>query len=1112
MTLSTKVFVEHRLQMAADELRTWNGVAIVGAGVSFMAGLPLTHNLDPLLWQAVDSDEEALSRLADRLGCQPAAAKSMIADNPHARQSAFEIISACSHAREAFQRGFSLLDKERARAHSRAHDALARLLHRRHLETVISLNWDTLLEAAYLRLYGSPLAPESSWLWKPHGDAAHPERCWVFPYENSLLPPELIQHLNLLTEDRPRTLLIAGYSERDESILRQIIGPLAESWRVVRLSPHAQGEFDIPLVADEALPELLHRINPRPETPGWEYVSFEPHSDLRPALLGRRLGPNEVEVCPRLPEVGELTHLLELAHSAILVGDSGCGKSITAYQAAYDLSRSRFEPLRLIHLDGDPDEILSSLTNLSRPTVTILDDAQAVDPGLIRRLLEKATAQLKVLVVSTDDYSFQRASVSLHAERAVKILADHLLSHRQETLEIVRQLDDHVGENYLNIAIEDRIKEASESSTPWQFSFVLTGGWRRTQELLMRLRRSQRADHLLTAVAVHQLLSEDSGATLGQLTSAAFLLGHDHEWMRRALDTLSEHRLVLGEERFRCPHARFAEVVLREVADSEPNESEFIGEFIRSIIVRDLPPLLGIVRVLRGLRFTDRFYIYRSRQAIVDGRVLHHLMDRCWAASTNQARGSAAYLLESLEDWHPNGILQIEANAKILGNWLEEVEAESAGGLEYLLRDLSQQAKAVSETICGYADPQRVAYRMARAKVNEGHVWGQLLCVLARSASSSWGDIFRASLPYETFLGLADEASMDDVFYIGELAQGLMRYNSGVALEMIERVAPKIARRINLDPPNAFEEFHDIFWHVLGYFPRFLARRTPTRQQRMAAQTIARYLQPEKIAAALSRTSKRDITNFARLLDVLWETSRREARAIVKRVDVKVLSDSTRDLWVKPGKDLEHLLGMLAQTPDRQPALSLIQRNAAKLERFTPTLAIISPEMAITALRAGVPLPLEVDDGFRWNRAAFVLNEVSKRDRGLANELVHSNAAAIARGLELRQSNQCEHLDVFILVLCEVAPEEFSAVLSELSPVVAEANWSARLRDGAAQRRAVAWLIAAASQVEGPIADVARRLQQRFPAIIGLAQRAKEQPLKRRRRSAKGRQRSAKTK
>src|SRR5581483_11363583 len=91
-------------------------------------------------------------------------------------------------------------------------------------EMVISLNWDTLLEVSYQRLYGSSLP--GGCMHKPHGDAAHSEKSWVLPHEKGTIPDQLAAQLQSLATERPRVLLIVGYSERDEEVVNKIVRPL----------------------------------------------------------------------------------------------------------------------------------------------------------------------------------------------------------------------------------------------------------------------------------------------------------------------------------------------------------------------------------------------------------------------------------------------------------------------------------------------------------------------------------------------------------------------------------------------------------------------------------------------------------------------------------------------------------------------------------------------------------------------------------------------------------------------------------------------------------------------------------------------------------------------
>src|SRR5581483_11219470 len=107
------------------------------------------------------------------------------------------------------------------------------------------------------------------------GDCKRPEDDWILPHETGSIPDPLVARLTDLARERPRNLLIVGYSERDDVVVDRLIRPLSNKWRVFRISPRAAGEGAIPLPAHDALAFLVEGLCPSPEFPGWEYVSFE---------------------------------------------------------------------------------------------------------------------------------------------------------------------------------------------------------------------------------------------------------------------------------------------------------------------------------------------------------------------------------------------------------------------------------------------------------------------------------------------------------------------------------------------------------------------------------------------------------------------------------------------------------------------------------------------------------------------------------------------------------------------------------------------------------------------------------------------------------------------
>ena len=517
------------IRQAADELRSWGAVAVIGSGASFPAGFPLNRQLTALLWHAIDADKQLCKDLARRFSSKGRNGKHVIGDDQERICVAYEGVKRSVLARQAFQRGFAYLDSERGREPSVAHDALAELVHRGCVNRVVSLNWDTLLERAYRHRYGVSINVEKPILGKPHGDAADPGSDWVLPNEPGNIPDELVQEIHDMAKSRPRCLLIIGYSERDENVVERLIQPLSDRWRVIRIGPGVQGELGIPVTAEQALPQLVKVAFPQPEAVGWEHVTFEPQHDLANAIAGYRLGPADVKACPRLPEVSVVHALLQSTKGVEIVGESGCGKSITAYQAAFDMHRDGWEVLRLFSNVKSLDDPIAAFSNLHHRTLLILDDAQTLDRCISRRLLEFASDRLAVIVVTTDETAIRGRGVHIAGERAVRTLADEFAKRRDKVLSVVQAFDNTIGEGYLDGALEDRLREAAKSGSPWQLNFVLRGGWRTAGREIAVLRDKNRADLLLGAVAAGQIVSLDAGVSEEWLYAVTRAMGRDKD-------------------------------------------------------------------------------------------------------------------------------------------------------------------------------------------------------------------------------------------------------------------------------------------------------------------------------------------------------------------------------------------------------------------------------------------------------------------------------------------------------------------------------------------------------------------------------------------------------
>ena len=269
-----------------------------------------------------------------------------------------------------------------------------------------------------------------------------------------------------------------------------------------------------------------------------------------------------------MTEVGTVLSQLKIAYSARLIGEPGAGKSICSYQAAKDLATESYQVLRLIDPQADNISLEAALPGERRLYLT--DDAHLLKPHVLSRIEDQAgPARLVLSTHNAVERVSRRGSITLDAKRAVKTNATALRADLPKTLEAVRLADDDVGERMLDADIGDRIEHAeSAADRPWQFCFVLGGGWRRSKQAADSARATN-SDIILAAVAMRQLASRDARTVSGEIVEVCKRAGIDAGMVDQGWKWLGKQRLIVGAADCRTPHQRFATVVLHRILEGQ---------------------------------------------------------------------------------------------------------------------------------------------------------------------------------------------------------------------------------------------------------------------------------------------------------------------------------------------------------------------------------------------------------------------------------------------------------------------------------------------------------------------------------------------------------------
>lgn len=1090
-------------------------VAVVGAGLSIAARFPATAGLNALLCESLQYPVTGSS------------------DSPDNALRAWHSLAASPSARARFQSQFAALDRERSAAPSLAHEGLARLIHAGVVETVVSLNWDTALERAYERLYGTMLP--AGVLFKPHGDAAQPDADWILPHEGGMVTEEVSARMAELMNEHARTLVIIGYSESDERISRDLISRLGERWKTVRVGPSVGGAQDIALTADEVLEQITRDLLHAEDTSSWYSVRFDGSRGFEAALAGERLGPADVDACPEFAEVSRVASALSRQGAAVLNGPSGSGKSITAYQALRSLARSGYEVLRLRDSARARSTAswLSDLRNFAHRKILFIDDAQDVPADVVRELAESATPNRLVLIVGVDQIAGGVTTINISGVAAVAQLAHYVRTNAEAVLPLVAALDDQIGNRPGATPLDYRLVAAERETSPWRFFYVLTGGWRRARRLALELREADRADVALTAVAVAQIAGVDAGVTRSELLELLPVIERDEAWLEAALTILrARHAVIETDGRLRCPHLQSAYFVVGWMLhpptwDFSPPESAVVGPIasaVREVVSTPRPlrrqpkpppplpeaeaeadqiltssliahyldleatPLRGCTWLVgRGLP-DDSQRVLRYKTRILDDERWGDLAARA-IACPEDSTAEGAQLLTTTATWAPEVVGPVIRNEHVaISTWFRQLSPQNAWALGDLVNTLyneDQRAHTNSATLlASESSPRRLATLVLDG--GWGHIYSTSRGVdrIMLAASHELREKTKAELDrraYRAFLA----AKHDHLDEMSELIKAVAALDLPFAIELFDGAAAEFARLFSADPVPGWSDVFDVLGFVLGFAPRFLrGRRRPQPTAWAAARRFCNELNINDVARAIATPSERwEGSNFPELLGFLEEASPRVLARVIAAIDLDVFERHFRELASPSDAVFYVATNIWQRRPDEM--LRVLDRAEPEFTRVSLYLALMSPELAARAMRRGVPFDLGLQH-HHWSFAAAAVVKLKEVDSALTAELLETNLAAMVEGLSGNFSDPFEGLAGWLEVADAVDATFIDRVLAAL-PEGAVRKWAKSIsrpkKHGHSRRREISPLVFRARGVEGYVGAEAQALLDRFPAL-----------------------------
>jgi len=855
---------------------------------------------------------------------------------------------------------------------------------------------------------------------------------------------------------------------------------------------------DLPRSDDvRAMRDALQRLGaiatPSAGAMKWLPVTFATTRDLGPALMGRALGPADAAACPTLPEAKALVEELKRAYSVRLAGEAGLGKSVCAFQAARILADEGWKVLRL----ADPNVAEISLVPSDLRTLYLIDDAHLTAPWVLAAA--EADANRTRLVLSTHNVVEHaapgRGAIKLEGKRAVRVIAAALRANLAATLKIVRRVDDSIGEHSISESLENRIDHAETTADrPWQFCFILGGGWRRAEQAA-RNAHAQGADIVLAAASIRQIASRDARCSRPDLLRLLSLAGIDAAAAEHALHWLMQERLLIAAQDNRTPHQRFASVVIGQVLRGQDDAGRSqIAALYQAVLQDATMPLIGLRNLLLELRMTQ----FGAWRGLAPAASLDWALQRCWRASEADRAGALFFLSEAcgyLPAW-PRGVLAGQLD--LLGDWISLAARQSCYALGQLLNAVFNSDRAYAGELVGHADPSRVAAALAAVAPANAFEMGALLSNLANAAPAEWKKSLAAALQHKALLRLARRwRGGETIGSFAKLVSALHAFDKTLALDMVAAFLPTAAKALAADPARAFHEFDDVAWHVIkGFDPLGIYKDRPqSARERQLCRKLCAPLYAEALAARISATDKRDYQSAAFFLAFLHNAAPRKFAFVVRAIDWAQIGVAIGSDWKALFHDADILLWIAHRDPVAGPAIaSLIEQYLPMIEVLTPKLAIMSPGAAQKQISAGRKIGLSSKNGhFHWVEAAIVIGQLYEARPELVDALLKDLIADA--GATLSQEHPSWYRDgaLLIQVLRQIAPDAVQRILDGVDVAKAETGWAAALTSADDMRRPIALLIESALNRSDAVGAMARRLRSR----LGKTSRPARKDLKR---------------
>lgn len=722
----------------------------------------------------------------------------------------------------------------------------------------------------------------------------------------------------------------------------------------------------------------------------WERIDFSYQRDISYAISQYRLGAADVCACPRFEQVEEVKNCLHRVDYVTVQGNPGCGKSITIFQAAFDYFKDGWTVFRLIN--NNDFLKMPRLLDKSK-SLYIIDDAQVIPRHVLDLLANQARPEKKILFGRTESVEYSRDCVIITEIDAVRAIKSNYRNRIVELTPIVHAHDKQIGERALDYPLEYRIEDAAKATTPWQFNYILCGGWKTIRSQYLSIAEHNRCGLLCAAIATFQTAQLDKAVDFMWLRSLFSGIDSTIGWSEKELKVLVDKKIVLSMDDIRIVHLRSAYIILAQFYKNASDlDKKILQKAIEVAYGRKLFPVLGLVWIVNGTSsyFDDVFHTDK----ILTESFLDSLLTDLSVYRSPTERMHAAYLLSITRrvSYTHDELYYGKKNLQTIANWISQTCNENAYAFSEIVNDLINYDLDLYKELTRIVNWDVLFQSFSASDANGLYSWGRLINRLTYSVEPE----DRISYASKLIARCAEK-------YASIQTRNLPAFSS--FLSSVYHLSPELTSNLLLSHIADYKALwmHDATQIVEVFDFDFLAylcgecslmKLKSTKEQVKVAKALVSTFPVKEVASFASNSRSRDWHTMYKVFLLIKRHDRKKLLEISNSIDLNALKITTKSFWKETDDDLFFLCHSIALS-NPQKAEELLLMHKDEISHLCLPLVEISPKLAVELANQGIQVSLVQNNW--WESTFTAISLLIAEDRETADRIIRENDEQFAK-------------------------------------------------------------------------------------------------------------------